>query len=241
MSALLTRLAWVGAWAWALVSLSVPASAQTAGPAAVQDTMAQRMQACVVCHGSEGRATNTGYFPRIAGKPAGYLYNQLINFQQGRRTNAAMSHLLANLTDDYLREMAQYFAELDLPYPLPQPSPQTAEQAQAAERLVRQGAAERGLPACVQCHGAGLTGQQPAIPGLLGLSRHYLVAQFGAWRNDIRHTPAPDCMADIAQRLNEREISALAVWLSAQPTPADTRPEPAPATPLPMRCAGTAP
>ena len=58
----------------------------------VPDTMAQRMQACTVCHGKEGRATNAGYFPRIAGKPAGYLYNQLLNFREGRRHNATMAY-----------------------------------------------------------------------------------------------------------------------------------------------------
>jgi len=73
--------------------------------------MAQRMQACVVCHGKEGRATNQGYFPRIAGKPAGYLYNQLQNFKSGLRTYGPMTHLVQHLSDDYLLAIAQYFAE----------------------------------------------------------------------------------------------------------------------------------
>lgn len=51
----------------------------------VPDTLAQRVLACAACHGKEERATIAGYFPRIAGKPAGYLYNQLINFLEGRR------------------------------------------------------------------------------------------------------------------------------------------------------------
>jgi cytochrome c553 len=55
-----------------------------AAPAFV-DTIAQRSLACAACHGKEGRATSEGYFPRIAGKPAGYLYNQLRNFHEGRR------------------------------------------------------------------------------------------------------------------------------------------------------------
>lgn len=55
------------------------------GPLEVPDTIAERVQACTVCHGKQGRATNEGYFPRIAGKPAGYLFNQLVNFRDGRR------------------------------------------------------------------------------------------------------------------------------------------------------------
>ncbi len=46
----------------------LPTVAMAAGdPHRVPDTLAQRLQACTVCHGQEGRATNAGYFPRIAG------------------------------------------------------------------------------------------------------------------------------------------------------------------------------
>ena len=48
--------------------------------AAPPDTIARRVVACAACHGNEGRATNEGYYPRIAGKPRGYLFNQLLNF-----------------------------------------------------------------------------------------------------------------------------------------------------------------
>jgi len=85
--------------------------------------MGQRMQACATCHGKDGRATNIGYFPRIAGKPAGYLYNQLINFRDGRRQNAAMAYLLDHMSDQYLMEIATHFASLDLPYPPAQTTP----------------------------------------------------------------------------------------------------------------------
>jgi cytochrome c553 len=37
--------------------------------------------ACTLCHGKEGVAGTDGYYPRIAGKPAGYLYQQLLNFR----------------------------------------------------------------------------------------------------------------------------------------------------------------
>ena len=81
--------------------------------------MARRMQACIPCHGREGRATAEGYFPRIAGKPAGYLFNQLVHFRDGRRVNAAMGYLVQHLSDDYLREIAEWFSRQELPYPPP--------------------------------------------------------------------------------------------------------------------------
>lgn len=198
--------------------------------------MAQRMQACSICHGTEGRATNEGYFPRIAGKPPGYLYNQLLNFREGRRHNAAMAYLVEHMSDAYLLDIGRYFGSLALPYPAPQPSPAPPAALRSGELLVRQGDAARGIPACVQCHGERMTGVLPAFPGLLGLPRDYLVAQFGAWRAGQRKAAQPDCMHTIATRLTPDDIGAVAAWLAAQPLPADTHPAPRPGGPLPMPC-----
>lgn len=202
--------------AWLLAA--TPASGDTpASGVAPADTMAQRMQACVVCHGKEGRATNAGFFPRIAGKPAGYLYNQLVNFREGRRRNATMAYLLDQMSDAYLREIAEYFSHLDLPYPPPQTTNAPADVLARGEQLVRQGDPARGIPACSQCHGTAMTGVAPAIPGLLGVPRDYVLAQFGAWRNGERRAAAPDCMAEVAKRLSAQDVTAMATWLSAQP------------------------
>jgi cytochrome c553 len=202
----------------------------------VPDTIAQRTQACTVCHGKEGRATNAGYFPRIAGKPAGYLYNQLVNFRDGRRTYAAMTHLVDHLSDAYLHEIAGYFAGLSLPYPAPQTVNAPAGVIERGQMLVQHGDEQRNLPACVQCHGNAMTGVSPAIPGLLGLPRDYLVGQLGAWKNGKRHTPAPDCMAQVAEKLTSEEVSAIATWLSAQALPANTHAAPASTTRRPLDC-----
>ncbi len=216
--------------------LAVAFMAHAAPAHEVPDTMAQRMQACVVCHGEEGRATPDGYLPRIAGKPAGYLYEQLRNFREGRRKNTAMSRLLVNLSDTYLHEIAEYFATLDLPYPPPQPSAVAPTTLAHGESMVRQGDASRELPACDRCHGESLTGVQPKVPGLLGLSRDYLAAQMGAWKNGLRHADAPDCMATIADRLVPVDVNAIANWLASRPVPADARPADAFSAEPPMEC-----
>jgi len=207
----------------------------------VQNTMAQRMQACVVCHGKEGRSTNQGYFPRIAGKPAGYLNNQLQSFKSGRRKYEAMNHLVQHMSDDYLRDIAKYFAELDLPYPPAQVSRLSKSEQQTAENLVLHGAPERKLPACIACHGQQMAGKQPAMPGLLALPADYLSARLGAWRIGQTRAKEPDCMADIAMRLTFEEVSVLAKWLSAQTLPSGTKPAPQSAQALPMRCGSTEP
>ena len=219
----------------ALASLLL-AAASAAAQERVPDTMAQRVLACTPCHGKEGRATPNGYFPRIAGKPAGYLYHQLVNFREGRRQNEQMATLVAHLSDDYLREIAAHFAALDLPYPSPQPADLPAAALARGEALATRGDAARELPACAACHGSALTGARPAVPGLLGLSRDYLNAQLGAWRTGQRQALAPDCMAQIVKRLAPEDIAALSAWLASRPLPADAHPAPALPAKAPLDC-----
>jgi cytochrome c553 len=215
--------------------------AGAADDARVPDTMAQRVIACTACHGKEGRAAGEVYFPRIAGKPAGYLTNQLVNFREGRRKYPLMIYMVDHLSDAYLQEMAAYFADQHVPYP-----PQALDVAAAPAVLERGrmlatvGDASKNVPACIACHGKTLTGVAPAVPGLVGLPRAYLNSQFGAWKNGTRHTVAPDCMAQIAARLTVEDIGAVSTWLASQPIPADTAPLAAAAEKRPMSC-GSAP
>jgi len=212
-----------------------PASAQTTAHT-VPDTIAQRMQACTPCHGREGRASPVGYLPRLAGKPAGYLFNQLVNFRDGRRYGAAMSYLVEQLSDDYLREIAEHFAALDVPYPPPPATTEREGVLRRGEVLATRGDFDLRLPACTQCHGYALTGAQPAIPGLLGLPADYVVGQLGAWKTDNRRATAPDCMAFIAKRLSSEDVRAVAVWLASRPVPRGAKPAPSPDLPLPLEC-----
>lgn len=204
----------------------------------VEDSIAQRVLACTGCHGEQGRAGTDGYYPRIAGKPAGYLYNQLLNFRDGRRQYPLMSELLQTLNDDYLREMAVHFSGLDLPYPAPARSGANPPVLAHGERLVRQGDESRDMPACAGCHGDNLMGVAPSIPGLLGLPRDYLAAQLSAWKSGIRKAHAPDCMAQVAQRMSADDINAVAHWLSSRPVAAGSKPAPGLPRPLQMRCGG---
>lgn len=212
---LLKWLALVPGWALALATAH-------AAPK-FEDSMAQRTLACTGCHGKEGRAGPDGYYPRIAGKPAGYLYNQLLNFRDGRRHYGLMARLLDPLSDAYLLEIAQHFASLDLPYAPPPVATAVPSQSQRGQELARQGDAGNEIPACVQCHGDALTGVAPNTPGLLGLSRDYLNSQLGAWRTGQRRAHAPDCMARIARQLSPEDLSAVATWLAAQPLPRETQ------------------
>ena len=216
--------------------LLAAAASLHAAPPVFEDSMAQRTLACTACHGKEGRAGPDGYYPRIAGKPAGYLYNQLLNFRDGRRHYGLMTRLIDPLSEPYLLEIAQYFAALDVPYVQPRAAAAAPAQMQLGQALALQGDPARKLPACVLCHGEALTGVQPNTPGLVGLPRDYLASQLGAWRSGQRRAHAPDCMADLAKRLTPEDISAVTAWLAAQAPGASSKPAASLARPAEIAC-----
>ncbi len=189
------------------------------------DTIEQRVKPCTSCHGNEGRATREGYFPRIAGKPAGYLFNQLVNFREGRRQFAMMTYIAQFQSDDYLHELAAYFAGQRVPYPPPHPPKASAAVLERGRQLVTEGDQALGIPACKSCHGSRLLGVAPAVPGLLGVSQDYLTAQLGSWRIGTRAAAAPDCMALLVRRMRAEDLSAATAWLASQSVPADTEPD----------------
>ena len=208
----------------------------SAQPAKIPDTIEQRVQACAICHGKQGEGLRKNeYYPRLAGKPAEYLYNQLLAFADRRRESPIMTYMVGFLSEPYLREIADYYSKLRPPFPPPATRVPQSVLARG-ETLATKGDEAKDIPACIACHGKALTGLEPAVPGLVGLLPDYVAAQMGAWREKQRHAQAPDCMADIAKRLSPEDIGAVAAWLAAQRASPDTPPAPAGSLKLPMEC-----
>jgi cytochrome c553 len=200
------------------------------------DRMEARVLACAPCHGAKGEGTNNAYFPRLAGKPAGYLANQLLAFHTGRRHYPPMNYLLDYLPEDYLKEIANYFAAQRPPLPAPMVPDVSNDALARGESIVTHGDAAAGVPACSSCHGPHLTGMEPAIPGLLGLRASYISAQLGAWRYGTRTAIAPDCMQIVAGHLTEEDVKAIAAFLASRPAPPDPSPAPQGTFTLPFAC-----
>ena len=214
------------------------AAAQAAAPApSVPDTLQQRIASCTACHGVHGEGTpKSGFFPRLAGKPAQYLARQMQDFQDGLRHYGPMEYTVLPLTPAYMREIADYFSAQQVPY-VSSPAPAVSSEVLArGEQLATHGDAALKVPACSACHGTQLTGVQPDIPGLVGLPYDYVSSQLGSWRTHTRATVAPDCMAVIANRLGPADITAVAAWLSSRALPADMHPQPAGSVNPPLPC-----
>ncbi len=219
-----------------LVVLYVPAWAA----APPEDSVAQRVAACSSCHGEQGRASPDGYYPRIAGKPGGYLYRQLLNFRDGVRHNQVMQQMLEYLPDDFLKEIAGYFAAQHPQYAAAPASDAGAAVLARGKTLALEGDRAHQLPACTACHGEALMGVKPDLPGLVGLPRDYLAAQLGAWRTGTRKMREPDCMAQVVEKLSADDVAAVTAWLSTQPVDPAAVPDEAPKQERPLRC-GAAP
>lgn len=220
---------------WALLAgllLLLGGGAAAAGEAPID----KRVRACTACHGDENIEIADGYIPRIRGKPAGYLFNQLMNYREHRRRHDTMNHLVRNLSADYLNDIAEHFAQQEAPYPQPAPPPADPALAERGAQLVERGDPEAGIPSCQSCHGERLTGVLPATAGLVGLPQHYISAQLNNWQLGQRQAAAPDCMETIVERMSSRDIQAVSAWLAARPLPDDTRPATEPVEQTPLEC-----
>ncbi len=193
--------------AWNLVIGIVCIVLSSPGGANDQLEMEERLLACAGCH------QQSLYAPSINGKPVEYLYQQLLNFREGRRLNGTMTKMLAVLSTDYLHEIADYYANIPVDDSRRQPSTSQQDSAQAAmgKNLVQAGSAG---PACVACHGNDLRGDGVAIPSLRGLSAKYIAAQLGAWQANTRLARAPDCMKKVADYLTGEEVGAVSQWIA---------------------------
>ena len=191
--------------------------------------------ACAACHGQLGQGTNNDYFPRLAGKPAGYLYNQLVAFRIGRRKYAPMNYLLEYLPDAYLRKMAEYFAAQQPPLPRTQAAV-SQEVLAHGQSLVANGALDRGVPACSNCHGPSLTGMEPAIPGPAWPAPE--LYHGAARRVALRHAHGrgTGLHAGRGWTLDRGDVTAVAAWLSSLRVPADPSPVPQGSLPMPLPC-----
>ena len=200
------------------------ATVQAADSPNVPDTLQQRIAACTTCHGVHGEGTpGSKFFPRLAGKPAAYLLRQMQDFQDGLRNYAPMEYTVRHLRPDYMREIAEYFSAQQVAY-VRSPAPVVSDAVlQRGAQLVNKGDPLLKVPACASCHGTELTGVEPSTPGLVGLPYDYISSQLGSWRTHTRATVKPDCMAVVAGRLRETDITAVAAWLASRTMPAPPR------------------
>ena len=196
----------------AMLASAFCASANTAEPAKAAQPDLVKGEAsygavCAACHGADGNS-GTPTFPKLAQQHPQYLVKQLQEFKSGKRANAIMMGFASALSEDDMRNIAFWVASKAA-------KPGFAKDKEAValgERIYRGGIADRQVPACAGCHspnGAGIPAQYPRIGGQ---HAEYAAAQLTAFRDGVRKNSLQ--MNQIAAKLNDREIKALADYVA---------------------------
>jgi cytochrome c553 len=189
-----------------LVLLSATAAAQNQDHVKAEAIVQAQ---CFLCHGLQGEGASP-LFPRLAAQNAQYLARQLADYQSGRRKSSSMQPMVAGLSAADFNALGAFFAA--------QPA-QIHEEVLAPELLALgrqlhlQGLSSRSLPACASCHGEQAQGSAQ-LPRLAGQHARYLENQLRMFHTRER-TNDNGAMHELAGRLGEREIKAVAGFLAA--------------------------
>jgi len=163
---------------------------------------------CAGCHGVDGVATIKTY-PNLAGQGASYIYKQLVEFKSGVRENAIMLGMVAALSDDDMKNLAAYYAEMPAAEGI-----SAAENLEAGRQIYAGGITAIQVPACASCHAPDGAGNDAArFPALSGQNAEYIVSALESFRSGARANDPGNMMQMAAKRLSDEEIAAVANYV----------------------------
>jgi cytochrome c553 len=190
-----------------LISVTSAVAADFGDPAKAQP-IANRI--CAACHGADGNSP-LPMNPSLAGQHPEYLFKQLNEFKSGSRNNAVMMGMVAGVSAEDMRNLAAYYAAQ-------KPSETAANDKDLVaqgRKLFRGGNVATGVTACAGCHSPNGAGIPSQYPRLAGQHPEYVIAQLKAFRAGDRANDSNNMMRAVAGRLTDKEIAAVAEYLSA--------------------------
>ena len=165
---------------------------------------------CGACHGGDGNSVNPEW-PSLAGQHPRYIYEQLEAFKKGTRANPLMTSQAAMLSEEDMANLAVYYSQQT-------PAPRAVADESLidkGEALYRGGDKERGIPACIACHGPSGAGNPGAsYPSLSGQYATYTAAQLNAYADGSRKSDgSTKVMRNIAELLTPDQIKAISSYV----------------------------
>jgi cytochrome c553 len=167
---------------------------------------------CAGCHGELGVSIDP-LIPNLAGQYDNYIIKQVLNFQDGARSNGIMSAMASTINIDDLFDVAAYFSSQER-----MKSNGRAENQLGKELFSNSGISEMGL-ACVNCHGERGYGLEPrisAFPVIGGQQKEYIRQQLINFRAGDRTNTPNYIMNRMTISLTDAQIESLAEYLSRQ-------------------------
>lgn len=190
----------------AFISVTSAVAADFGDPAKAQPIAGQ---ICAACHGADGKSP-LPMNPSLAGQDPEYLFKQLNEFKSGSRNNAVMMGMVAGLSAEDMRNLAAY-------YSAQKPGESAAKDKDLVaqgRKLFRGGNLATGVAACAGCHSPNGAGIPSQYPRLAGQHPEYVATQLKAFRAGERANDANNMMRAVAARLTDKEIAAVAEYLS---------------------------
>lgn len=189
----------------ALAVMGTASSAFAAGDAAAGQAKAA---ACAACHGPDGNSFNPEW-PKLAGQHPDYIVKQLKDFKAGVRQNPLMSPMAAPLSDQDILDLAAFFSSQKTQ--LGEADPNLVA---AGEKLYRGGNVASGVSACAACHSPTGTGNPAAMfPRVSGQYAAYVAKQLQDFKTGARTNDAGQMMRNIASKMTDEEIQAVASYM----------------------------
>jgi cytochrome c553 len=159
-----------------------------------------KAQVCAACHGQDGNSPNPDY-PILAGQSWRYIYIQLKDFKEGRRSDPQMSPMAAALSQDDMVALGNYFAAQK---PKPISFPVDAAKVDAGRKT-----SDNVL--CPMCHLGGFVGQNE-IPRVAGQWPQYVKKQLLDFKAKRRTNDAGN-MTSVAAGLSDQDIENLSQYI----------------------------
>ena len=164
---------------------------------------------CAACHGADGNSSAPN-FPKLAGQYEGYLIKQLTEFRDGARKDTLMSAQAASLSNEDIADLAAYFGEQRMKAGQADP-----EMVSLGRRLYQGGNVDKGIPACMGCHGPNGGGNPAAkFPALAGQHADYTHKQLQNFRAEDRSNDMNGIMRDVARTMSSHEMKAVSSYIS---------------------------
>ena len=204
----MTMLIKVAVCTLSIIVFAVSSTASAAGdPVAGKDKSAL----CQGCHGEDGMSAAPS-FPRLAGQYAGYIRKQVADFQARVRKDDTMEGMADTVTEKQdLEDIAAYFASQKTM------RGDATTSSFPGKYLYMNGNTATNLYGCINCHGENGKGKSPnnsVFPVIGGQHKDYLVKQLNEFRSGTRSNDPAGMMGDIAEKMTDVEIDAVAEYLA---------------------------
>lgn len=196
----------------ALAAFSPFLAAEEANPLVKGDPEAGAALAgtCIACHGEQGNSPQAQW-PNIAGQHAGYIFQQLRDYQSGDRTDPQMAPMVAGLSEQDMLDLAAYYSQQ--PHTVVGANDETL--VERGRTIYMGGIPDKGVAACIACHGPAGEGNPAAdYPVVGGQWSGYLADQLRRYRDGDRANDPHRMMRSLAEEMSDEEIEAVAEYMA---------------------------